>query len=194
MLKPKLQYFVHLMWTADSLEVPDAGKDGGQKEKRASEDEKPGWHHQCNGHELGKTLEWWWGTGKPGVLQSMGLQRVGHDWVTTEPYYFVFLCIIIEIGLEKYTGFQLNFLNVSVYFLWCKCQYMLNTIRVGHDWATSLSLFTFMHWRRKWQPTPWFLLGESQGRWSLVGCCLWGRTESDTTDVTQQQQQQHRPL
>ena len=45
--------------------------------------------------------------------------------------------------------------------------------------------FTFhFHWRRKWQPTPVFLPGESQGRGSLVGCCLWGRTESDTTDVT----------
>ena len=58
--------------------------------------------------------------------------------------------------------------------------------RVGHDWATSLSLFTFMHWRRKWQPTPVFLPGESQGRGSLVGCHLWGRTESDTTEMTQQ--------
>ena len=48
--------------------------------------------------------------------------------------------------------------------------------RVGHDWTTSLSLFTFMHWRRKWQPTPVFLPGESQGRGSLVGCCLWGCT------------------
>ena len=45
-----------------------------------------------------------------------------------------------------------------------------------------------MHWRRKWQPTPVFLPGESQGQGSLVGCCLWGRTESDTTEVTQQQQ------
>ena len=52
------------------------------------------------------------------------------------------------------------------------------------------SLFTFMHWRRKWQPTPVFLPGESQGRGSLVGCYLWGRTESDMTEVTQQQQQQ----
>ena len=43
-------------------------------------------------------------------------------------------------------------------------------LRVGHDWATSLSLSTFMHWRRKWQPTPEFLPGESQGRGSLVGC------------------------
>ena len=46
--------------------------------------------------------------------------------------------------------------------------------RVEHDWATSLWLFTFMHWRRKWQPTPVFLPGESQGQRSLVGCCLMG--------------------
>ena len=62
----------------------------------------------------------------------------------------------------------------------------MGSLRVRHDWATSLSfsLFTFMHWRRKWQPTPVFLPGESQGRGSLVGCCLWGRTESDTTELT----------
>ena len=54
--------------------------------------------------------------------------------------------------------------------------------RVGHDWATSLSLFTFMHWRRRWQPTPVFLPGESQGWRSLVGWRLRGRTESDTTE------------
>ena len=53
---------------------------------------------------------------------------------------------------------------------------------------TSLSLFAFMHWRRQWQPTPVFLPGESQGQGSLVGCRLWGRTESDTTEATQQQQ------
>ena len=40
----------------------------------------------------------------------------------------------------------------------------IGSLRVGHDWATSLSVFTFMHWRRKWQPTPVFLPGESQGR------------------------------
>ena len=56
--------------------------------------------------------------------------------------------------------------------------------RVGDDWVTSLSLFTWMHWRRKWQPTPVFLPGESQGWGSLVGCRLWGRTESDMTEVT----------
>ena len=51
-----------------------------------------------------------------------------------------------------------------------------------------------MHWRRKRQPTPVFLPGESQGRWSLAGCRLWGRTESDTTEATQQQQQQQASL
>ena len=58
----------------------------------------------------------------------------------------------------------------------------MGLLRVGHNWATSLSLFTFMHWRRKWQPAPVFLPGEAQGRGSLVGCRLWGRTESDTTE------------
>ena len=48
--------------------------------------------------------------------------------------------------------------------------------RVGHNCMTSLSLFTFMHWRRKWQPTPVFLPGESQGQGSL------GSQESDMTE------------
>ena len=57
--------------------------------------------------------------------------------------------------------------------------------RVRHDWATSLSLFTFMHWRRKWQPTPLFLPGESQGRGSLVGCRLWGaQSQTRLNDFT----------
>ena len=58
------------------------------------------------------------------------------------------------------------------------------SLRVEHNWAISLSLFTFVHWRRKWQPTPVFLPGESQGQGSLVGCRLWGHTESDTTEAT----------
>ena len=60
----------------------------------------------------------------------------------------------------------------------------MGSLRVGHGWATSFSLFTFLHWRRKWQPTPVLVPGESQGQGSLVGCRLWGRTESDTTEVT----------
>ena len=60
----------------------------------------------------------------------------------------------------------------------------MGLLGVGHDWVTSLPLFTFMHWRRKWQPAPVFLPGEAQGRWSLMGCRLWGRTELDTTETT----------
>ena len=58
---------------------------------------------------------------------------------------------------------------------------------VAEGWtqlSDLLSLFTFMHWRRKWQHTPVFLPGESQGRGRLVGCRLWGHTESDTTEAT----------
>ena len=51
--------------------------------------------------------------------------------------------------------------------------------KVKHDWATSLSLFTFMHWRRKWQPTPVFLPGESQGQGSWWAA-VYGVTQSQT--------------
>ena len=60
----------------------------------------------------------------------------------------------------------------------------MGSLIVRHDWVTSHWLFTFMHWRRKWQPTPVFLPAESQGWGSLVGCRLWGCTESDTTEET----------
>ena len=53
----------------------------------------------------------------------------------------------------------------------------MGSLRIGHDWATSLSLFTFMYWGRKWQPALVFLAGESQGQGSLVACCLWSRAE-----------------
>ena len=49
----------------------------------------------------------------------------------------------------------------------------MGSLRVRHDWLTSLSLFTFMHWRRQWQPTPVFLPGESQEQRSLLSCHLW---------------------
>ena len=55
----------------------------------------------------------------------------------------------------------------------------IGSLRVGYDWGTSLSLFTFMHWRRKWQPTPVFSPGESEGRGSLVGS-VYGAAQSWT--------------
>ena len=55
----------------------------------------------------------------------------------------------------------------------------MGSLRVGHDWVTSLSLFTFMHWRRKWQPTPVFLPGESQG-WGAWLAAISGVAQSQT--------------
>ena len=60
---------------------PDAGRKWGQEEKGTTEDEMAGWHHWLDGRESGWTPSWWW-TGRPGVLQFMGSQRVGRDWVT----------------------------------------------------------------------------------------------------------------
>ena len=146
-------------------------------------------------------------TEEPGRLQSMGSQRVRHDWATSlhftslhtntsrigrESFHFA-LASTENYHLTKIsanlTGEKAMATHSST-LAW-KIQWTekpaglrsMGSLRVGHDWATSLSLFTFMHWRRKWQPTPVFLPGESQGWGSLVGCCLWGRAESDTTEA-----------
>ena len=77
-----------VFWPSDSNrwligKVPDAGKDGEQKEKRVSEDEMGGQSHSCNERELGQTGRCW-RTGKPDVLQAMGLQRAEHNWVAEQ--------------------------------------------------------------------------------------------------------------
>ena len=142
-------------------------------------------------------------TEEPGRLQSTGSQRIEHEWVTNT---FTFT-LPKELSSSEYikkmscTNFSINSVLIVILekavaphsstLAW-KIPWMeepgrlqsMGSLRVGHDWATSLSLFTFMHWRRKWQPTPVFLPGESQGRGSLVGCRLWGLTESDTTAAT----------
>ena len=70
-----------VLWPPDAkswliAKDPDAGKHWGQEEKGTIEDKMVGWHHRLSGHGFG-----WW-TGRPGVLQFMGSQRVGHDWAT----------------------------------------------------------------------------------------------------------------
>ena len=60
----------------------DAGRDWGQEEKGTTEDEMAGWHHRLNGRWVWVNSGSWWWTGRPGVLQFMGSQRVGHDWAT----------------------------------------------------------------------------------------------------------------
>ena len=78
----KLQYFGHLTQRADSLEKTDVGKDQGPKKMRAAEDEMLGQHHQLNRHESEQTPADSEGQVETVVLQSMELQRVGHDLVT----------------------------------------------------------------------------------------------------------------
>ena len=67
----------------------------------------------------------------------------------------------------------------------------MGSLRVGRDFTFTFT-FHFHAWRRKWQPTPVFLPGESQRQESLVGCHLWGHTESDKTEATSQKQQQQK--
>ena len=60
---------------------PDARKDWRQEEKGYTEDEMVGWHQWLSRHVWVNLGSWWW-TGRPGMLQSMGSQRVRHNWVT----------------------------------------------------------------------------------------------------------------
>ena len=83
-----------ILWPPDSKSLigkdPDAGKDWGQVEKGVTEDEIVGWHHQLNGHDWANSGSWW-RTGKPGLLQFMGSQRVRHGWVTEQQQRVVLL-------------------------------------------------------------------------------------------------------
>ena len=93
-----------------------------------------------------------------------------------------YICMYTHTHTHRYiyASYQIIFLyrllqNVEYTFLCCK---------VGSCWLSIWYIVAFMHWRRKWQPAPVFLPGESQGRWSLMGCCLWGHTESGTIEAT----------
>ena len=82
-----------ILWPPDAKswliwKDPEAGRDWGQEEKRTTEDEMVGWHHWLNGHGFGGESRSWWWTGRPGVLQFMGSQRVRHDWVTKLTSFF----------------------------------------------------------------------------------------------------------
>ena len=99
-------------------------------------------------------------------------------------YYHYLHHIIYSLGEGNGTPLQYSCLeNPMDGGAWCRQQSM-GLQRVGQDWATSLSLFTFVHWRRKWLPPPVVLPGESQVWGSLVGCRLWGcRVRYDWSDL-----------
>ena len=137
---------------------------------------------------------------EPGGLPSMGPHRVEHDWSDAEAaadfpggsdgkesvYNAWDPGSSPGLGRSLEKEIAIHSSTTAWKIPWTEEPGRLQSMgsqRVGHDWATSVSLFTFMHWRRKWQPTSVFLPGESQGWWSLVGCRLWGCTESDTTEA-----------
>ena len=172
---------------------PNAWKDWRQEEKGTTQDEMVGWHHQLNGHEYEQTLGdgeneslgCWilWGCKK--LHTTEGLNNTIATWLSLISVHQCTLKVFQELRSKDGEGngipLQYSYLENPMDGGACRLQSM-GLLGVGHDWATSLSLF--MHWRRQWQPTPLFLPGESQGRGSLVGCRLWGRTESDTTEAT----------
>ena len=135
-----------------------------------------GWHHQHNGHEFEQALGVGDGQGGLKCCGPWGGKEWDMTWVTE-----------LNWNIAYFKNPRIVPSTLAWKIPWMEEPGRLQSMgsqRVGHNWVTSLSLFTLMHWRRTWQPTPVFLPGESQGRRSLVGCHLWGRTESDTTDVT----------
>ena len=163
----KLQYFGHLTWRVDSLEktlmlgMTEGRRRGWQRMRWTSS------HHWLNGHEFEQALGDGDGQGSLVCCSPWGLKELDTtEWWEGNGTPLQYFCLENPMDGGAW---------------WAAVH---GVARVGHDWVTSLSLFTFMHWRGKWQPTPVFLPGESQGQGSLVGCRLWGRTESDTTEAT----------
>ena len=143
MPKLKLQYFGRLMWRTDLFEDPDAGKDWRWKEKGMTENEIVGWHHQRDGCES----QSWWRTRKPGMLQSVGSQRVGNDWETELIHWLT--------EAEKpwdWSGFSPQQGNMP----W---------INFSYPWKTRLKLYLLLH-QELWTREDYNKM-KSHKRWGL---------------------------
>ena len=174
MLKLKLQYFGHLMRRVDSLEKTlMLGRIEGRRRR--------GWQRMrwLDGitDSMDVSLTELWKLVMDRKAWRAAIHGVAKSWTWLSDW------------TELNTAFSEKAMAPHSSTLAWKIPWMeepgrlqsMRSLRVRQDWATSLSLFTFMHWRRKWKPTPVFLPGESQGRGSLVGCHLWGRTELEAT-------------
>ena len=122
------------------------------------------------------------------LMSSAGIQKLFCG------IFSVFKCSFDEFVGEKVVSPSYFSTSLGPPFL----NGFFKTPQLNIKYLLVLTLFSFLQnilsvtkikrWRRKWQPTPVFLPGESHGRRSLVGCSPWGRTESDTTEATWQQQ------
>ena len=187
-----------MLWPPDAniwliWKDPDSGKDWRWEEKGTTEDETVGWHHWCDGLMwlciwVGSRSRWW--TRKPGVLQSMGSQRIGHDWVT-----------------------ELNWIRLVWY--WWKARYIdrwgktvsrdkliivwLNNFWwVLRQWASLVAqtvenlpaMQETWVWSLGWEESPgghgnplqYSCLENPHGQKSLAGYSLWSHKELDTTE------------
>ena len=138
-----------------------------QEEKGMTEDEMVGWYHRLNGHEFEQTLGVGDGQGGLACCGPWGLKESDTTERLNWTGIFKILAFPRTVGQNIWVIHFFKFLNLESFHYDCICS------QVKH-----------MPWRRKWQPTPVFLPGESQGPGSLMGCRLWGRTESDTTEGT----------
>ena len=120
-------------------------------------------------------IQW---TEEPSGLQPLGSQRVEHNLVTNRQK--MSLRVPWANDTEKAMAPHSSTLAWKIPCLEEPGGLQsMRSLRVGYDWGTSLSLFTFLHWRRKWQPTPVFLPGEPRGRGSLLGA-VYGVAQSWT--------------
>ena len=110
--------------------------------------------------------------GKSHGQRSLVVHRVTKSWTQLRDW----ACIHIVFLLFSLNS--LNFTSLHVFILF----YFLIYIKL-HAFLNIHNIMNVL-WRGKWQPTPVFLPGESCGQRNLVGCCLWGCTELDTTEVT----------
>ena len=156
MLKLKLKYFSHLMRRADSLENRDAGKDWRQEDKGVTEDEMVGWHYWLNGHEFEQASGI--GDGQGSHLQSMGSQRVRHDWATEQQQNLI--CTWIHLGFNGGLDSKKSDCHVGELGLTPE---LGRSPGEGHSHSYS-----------------W--LENHHGQSSLVGYSTWGRKELDTTE------------
>ena len=119
---------------------------------------------------------WWW-TGRPDVLLFTGSQRVGHDWVTElnwSAWFYKHLQTVISSVILNDTGL------CWVTFDEKRQRFFISLFTINN--FLKIRVISLLQWQ--WQPTPVLLPGKSHGRRNLIGCSLWGCTESDTTEAT----------